>query len=270
MSNFMRLLDWLTLDQSIEYVAQAGIAGDVELLVRAYAITGGIFMLDSNTEEIYVPRIEHEDDKRMSWPNMIYGESVRDGFKIDCAPYDAWLGDIMLSRPLATDGWLDNKVEAYGLPIMVPDEQVCVPVYRLPKTLFADCLDSDEAEVNGIKRPDLPTTYSSRFLWATWRTLIAEGGVKLQRKTIDTVIAKAAQRPELPAQPLGQADRIPPRTAATIYAEYKAMAEAIARLSNRKASTMGELAAVVMDECAKAGSPMPVEQRTVTARLEKA
>ena len=48
------------------------------------------------------------------------------------------------------------------------------------------------------------------------------------------------------------------------------MAEVIAKLSDRKAATVSELAAVVMDECAKAGIPMPVEQRTVTARLEKA
>lgn len=65
-------------------------------------------------------------------------------------------------------------------------------------------------------------------------------------------------------------DNLPPKTAATYFKEYRAMAETIAKLSKRKAASPNELAAVVMDECARAESPMPVEQRTVKTRIEKA
>lgn len=88
------------------------------------------------------------------------------------------------------------------------------------------------------------------------------------RQHVDQIVANA--KGELaPPQQAAKAD-LPPRTAATIYVEYKAMAETIASLANRQAKDRGELAAIVIDECDKAGNPMPVEQRTVKARIEKA
>lgn len=92
-------------------------------------------------------------------------------------------------------------------------------------------------------------------------------------RRLEEIANEDERTPATVSQPLKASsdnDNLPPKTAATFFKEYRAMAETIAKLANRKAISPSELATAVIDECEKAGYSMPVEQRTVKARIEKA
>lgn len=125
--------------------------------------------------------------------------------------------------------------------------------------------DSDESDNKGV-----PCCFS-----AQWRQLLSpyyRKRLEVHRPSLDAMLDKAISNanPQTIAAADGADEILPPKTAATFFKEYKAMAETIAKLANRKAISPNELATVVIDECEKAGYSIPVEQRTVKSRIEKA
>jgi hypothetical protein len=104
----------------------------------------------------------------------------------------------------------------------------------------------------------------------TWDEVVASSGhdeayLKLKTESLLQLFARAKEYKVAPRtdDKSGGEARLPAKTAATFYKEYKSMAIAIAHLSKQKWADHNELAEIVLNACANAGQDMPVAKRTI-------